>query len=289
MKKLYDSSRPAWCKLLICLVPALFLAACATAQEPVNAARDQGAATSQKAVEPAQTATTEPDPMPIIRGMCDYLRSLQQFSYHAEVSDDQVYYGGKKLEYGLEMDTFVKRPDKVRVNAEGDLVNKEFFLNGKSLTLYDRNENAYAAMQVPPNIEGALDKAHKDFGLRVALTDLASPMLWDHVSKGVEHTLYVGLHKVRGVPCHHIALDRGDIHVQVWVDVGDKPLPLKIVFLKKEPEGSPQWSAYLSNWNTSAQLGDDLFTFVAPPGVQRIKFVPAKQSPAAGKNKGGKS
>jgi hypothetical protein len=289
MKKFYDSSRRAWCTLLFCLVPVLFLAACATAQEPVASAGDKAAATGRNVGEAGRTATTEPDPMSIVRGMCDYLRSLQQFSYHAEVADDQVYYGGKKLEYGLEMDTYVKRPDKVRVNAEGDLVKKEFFLNGKSLVLYDLDENAYATMQVPPDIEGALDKAQKDFSLRVALTDLASPKLWDHVSKGVEHALYVGFHKVRGVPCHHIALDRGDIHVQVWVDAGDKPLPLKVVFLKKDPGGSPQWSAYLSNWNTSARLEDNLFTFVAPPGVQKIKFVPANQSPAAGKNKGGKS
>ncbi len=125
--------------------------------------------------EQAAATAKEPDPLAVLHQMCDYLKSLQQFSFHSEVTDDQVYLGGKKLQYGIDMETYVKRPDTVRVNAVGDLVNKQFFLDGETLTLYDKNENVYGYHRVPPDIEDALDKAHKDFGLRVALTDLASP------------------------------------------------------------------------------------------------------------------
>jgi hypothetical protein len=236
-----------------------------------------------------QPAAAEPDPMVLTQRMCDYLKSLNQFSWRAEVLDDQVYYGGKKLQYGIEMETYVRRPDKLRVNAEGDLVNKQFFFNGRTITLYDKNDNVYGTLDVPPNIEGALDKANKDFGLRVALTDLASPQLWDHVSKKTEHSLYVGLHKVRGVPCHHLAFDGADVHIQVWIDAGDKPLPRKVVFTRKKMEGSPEWVAFLTDWNTSAQLGDSLFNFMAPKGVHKIKFVPVNQPATPGKKKGGKS
>ena len=235
------------------------------------------------------TPPAEPDPMVIMKQMCDYLNSLKQFSYNSEVWDDQVYAGGKKLQYGIEMNTYVKRPDKLRVNADGDLVSKEFFFDGKTIILYDKAEKVYGAIDVPPDIEDALDKAHKDFGLKVALTDLASPRLWDHVSGKIEHSLYVGLHKVRGVPCHHVALDRGDVHLQVWIDAGAKPLPRKVVFLHKQLEGSPQWTAYLSGWKTAPHLADGLFKFVPPPGVQKIRFVPAKQQPAPEETKGDKS
>ena len=236
----------------------------------------------------AQQAKTAPNPMAVIRQACDYLKSLKQFSFRAEVTDDQVYYEGKKLQYGVAMETFVRRPDRLRVNAEGDLVNKEFFFNGKTITLYDKIAKVYASMEVPPSIEEALDKAHKDFGLRVALTDLASPLLWEHISKRFEHSLYVGMHKVRGVRCHHLAFDRDEVELQIWVDAGDKPLPRKIIFTLKKLEGSPQWTAYLSDWSSSVMLKDSLFNFVVPPGVQKIKFVPAKQTPDTGKEKGGK-
>ena len=237
-----------------------------------------------------QEATAkEPDPFFILLQMCDYLKSLQQFSFRSEVLDDQVYLGGKKLQYGIDMETYVKRPDRLRVNAEGDLVNKEFFFDGKTITLYDKDENVYGVIDVPPSIEEALDKAHNDFGLQVALTDLASPQLWDLVSRKIEHALYVGLHNVRGVPCHHLAFDAGEVHLQVWIEAGKNPLPRKVVFLHKILEGSPQWIAYLYDWKTSPRLTDALFKFTPPPGVQKIKFVPPKQPAAPGEEKGDKS
>ncbi len=248
------------------------------------------ASTASAAVAQQEPTTAkEPDPFVVLRQMCDYLKSLQQFSFHSDVTDDQVYLDGKKLQYGIDMETYVKRPDRLRVNAVGDLVKKQFFFDGKTITLYDKNEEVYGVIDVPPSIEEALDKAHKDFGLRVALTDLASPQLWDHVSSKIGHSLYVGLHKVRGVLCHHLAFDGSDVQIQVWVDAGKKPLPLKVVFTQKKLEGSPQWTAYLSDWKTAPHLADALFKFTPPKGVQKIKFFPAKQPPAPGEEKGDKS
>jgi hypothetical protein len=251
---------------------------------------------AQKEAPPAQpekAAAPEPDPRQILQKMCDYLKSEPQFSYKAEVADDQVYYGGKKLQYGIDMETLVRRPDHLRVNAEGDLVDKQLYFDGKTLTLYDKDHNVYGAMAAPPDIEGALEKANKDFGLRVALTDLASPKLCDLLNQGIKHALYVGLHKVRGVPCHHLSFDSDAAQLQVWVDAGEKPVPRKIVLTHKRLTGSPQWSAYLYDWNFSPQLTDELFAFTPPEGAEKIKFLPvqAAQAPQPGpgkKKEGGK-
>jgi len=224
--------------------------------------------------EPA-AAEKEPDPLVILKEACDFLRSLKQFSYHSEVIDEQVYYQGKKLQYGIEMDTFVKRPDMLRVNAVGDIINRQFFFNGKTITLYDKDAKIFASMEVPPDIESALEKAHQEYGVRVALTDLASPQLWDLVSKKIEHSLYVGMSEVRGVPCHHLAFDNENVNLQVWVDAGTRPLPRKIVLNHKKLEGSPEWTAYLGQWKTSAHLATAMFNFVPPSGVKEVKFFAA--------------
>ncbi len=192
------------------------------------------------------------------------------------------------------METFVKRPDRLRVNAEGDLVNKQFFFDGKTITLYDKNDNVYGILEVPPDIESALEKASKDFGVRVALTDLASPNLWELLNKRIKHSLYVGLSKIRGVPCHHLAFDGDEAHLQVWIETGDKPLPRKAVMTNKKSPGSPEWTAYFSDWNFSPQLNDNLFAFTPPPGAEKIKFVPVQAGKApktkpGKKKKGGKS
>ncbi|MDR3569588.1 MAG: DUF2092 domain-containing protein [Syntrophobacteraceae bacterium] len=234
-------------------------------------------------------ASSEPDPMAVLQRMCDYLQSLSQFSFRAEATYDEVYSEGKKLQYEARLETYVKRPDKIRVDAVGDILDKEFFLNGGAITLYDKSKNVYADMRVPPNIEGALAKAHNEYNLRVSLTELANPHLWKMLSGRIQNALYVGKTEVRGLSCYHLAFDGPNVELQVWIDAGKKPLPMKVVFVQKKVEGEPQWSAYLSDWKTTAKLSDDLFTFSPPPGVQKIKFVPRKQPAAPESGKGNKS
>jgi len=221
-----------------------------------------------------QATKTEPDPRQILHSMCDFLKSQEQFSYKAEVEDDQVYQGGKKLQYTINMETFVHRPDRLRVNAEGDLVDKQFFFNGQTITLYDKDRNVYGMLDVPPDIESALDKASREFGVRVALTDLASPKLCELLDQKIKHSLYVGMSKVRGIPAHHLSFDGDAVQVQVWIAAGDKPLPVKVVLTHKNEPASPQWAAYLSDWNFSQDLKDNLFAFVPPEGAEQIKFAP---------------
>lgn len=257
---------------------------------------------AEKPAEPApqseKAVTPSPDPLKILQTTCDFLKSQQQFSYKAEVADDEVYYEGKKLQYEIDMETWVRRPDRLRVNAEGDLIDKQFFFDGKTITLYDKDHNVYGTMEVPPDIESALEKANKDFGVRVALTDLASPTLWEILNKGIKHSLYVGMSKIRGVPCHHLSFDGDKVQLQVWIETGDKPLPRKAVLTHKDLAGSPQWVAYLYDWNFSPQVPDNLFAFNPPQGAEKIKFVPVqaaqapqapKPKPSEKKKKGGKS
>ena len=228
-----------------------------------------------------------PDPAVLLRQMCDYLKSIEQFSFRADVTYDRVYHEGKKLQYGIDIEVLAHRPDRLRINAEGDREDKQFYFNGKSIVLFDRKHKVYASEPVPPDIEEALDKVHKELGLDVALADLASPVLYDHIFRSARHSLYVGMHKVRGIPCHHLAFDRKNEHIQLWVDAGEKPLLRKISITYKKREGAPVWVALLSDWNTAASLEESLFEFNAPPDVPKIKFVPIQPTPAPEKKEGG--
>ena len=222
--------------------------------------------------------TASPPPAKIVRQMCDYLKSLQRFSYHAQVTYDAVEAGGQKVQHTFDMETSVRRPDRLRVNATGDAVNKQFFFDGKTITLYDKTARMYATMGVPADIEAALEKAHKDFNLRVALTDLASPKLYDHLSKNFPNSRNRGIDKVRGVSCHHLVFERQDVQVQLWIDAGGKPLPQKVVITEKTLPQSPQWTALLDDWNVASKFDDSQFAFVVPAGVQKINFLPAQKA-----------
>jgi hypothetical protein len=254
----------------------------------------KGTAASSRAGQ-EQKPAVDPRALEVLQKACDFLKAQQQFTYKAEVNDDQVFYGGKKLQHSFDLEASVSRPDKLRITGEGDVVNKQFIYDGKTITLYDKNRNVYVIKPAPAEIEAALDKASKELGLRIALSDLASPQLYEHVSRNLAHGLYVGIHKVRSIPCHHLAFDRPDVHVQLWIETGDKPLLRKVILTHKRVAGSPQWTATFTDWNLSPGLQDSLFAFVPPKGAEAIDFAPPqtaagqKPKPGSQKMKGGKS
>ncbi len=243
----------------------------------------------------AKAPAPTPDPKQVLQQMCDFLKNQQQFSFKAEVTDDRVYAGGRKLQYGLDVEAFFRRPDKLRINGDGDVESKQLIFDGKTLTLYDKDNNHYGTLEIAGDIDAALDKAGKEYGLHVGLAELGANRLAEHAAQGLTNALYVGESKVRGVPCHHLAFDKENVHYQLWVDAGDKPLLRKVVVTQKKLPAEPQWTAYFSDWNFAPQLADNLFTFTPPEGAQKVKFMPVKKAEAPApkgakpKKKGGKS
>ena len=98
------------------------------------------------------------------------------------------------------------------------------------------------------------------------------------MTKGLKHALYVGEGLVRGVKCHHLAFDKDDIQWQIWIDAGEKPLIRKLLINQKKLPAEPQWTAYLTDWNFSPQLSDNLFAFTPPEKATKTKFVSLKEA-----------
>jgi hypothetical protein len=243
------------------------------------------AVTAAPPAAPAPAPT--PDPKELLQKMCDFLKNQAKFSFKAEVTDDRVYAGGRKLQYGLDMEAFFQRPDKLRLNGDGDIESKQLIFDGKTLTLYDPDKKFYGVIEAPGDIDAALDKASKEYSLHVGLAELGANRLADYATQGLTNALYVGASKVRGVKCHHLAFDKANVHYQVWIEAGDKPLLRKVVVTQKKLPFAPQWTAYISDWNFSPTLGDNLFTFVPPEGAKQVKFMPVKkvEAPAPKKAK----
>ena len=226
------------------------------------------------------TAASAPTPNPsdLLRQMCDYLVSLKQFSFRADVAYDVIGPEGKKTQDTFASTIRARRPDRLRVDAKGHYVDKQFYYDGKTITLYDVPKKVYAAFTVPPDIEGALAKAHEDFNLTVALTDLASAKLYEHLAPALPSARYLGRETVNGTPCHHIGLERPGVAIELWIDTGSKPLLRKVSFVERELPQAPRWTATLKDWGLSVQLNDKVFAFKAPAQTRRIRFLPAEKN-----------
>ena len=225
----------------------------------------------------------DPQSREILLKTCEFMKSQQEFSFKAEITDDELSATGRPVQHAFDLEAFVRRPDKLRVDGQGDVVNKRFVYDGKSFTLYDKDHNVYATADAPGDIEGALDRAHKNFNLTIALADLAGANLCEHISTGISNGSYIGENIVQGVKAYHFGFDKNNMHYQLWVETGDKPLIRKIVITQPSKPYSLQWSATITGWNFDPKLQDSLFAFVPPDGAEKIDFAPVQtvRAPAA--------
>jgi hypothetical protein len=93
------------------------------------------------------------------------------------------------------------------------------------------------------------------------------------LTRGVELAHYVGVHNVEGVHCHHLVLQRKDLDLQVFVEVGEKPLLRKLVFEYPERLGSPQYTASITEWSFAAPKAE-LFAPKVPKEAAKVDFLP---------------
>ena len=137
----------------------------------------------------------------------------------------------------------------------------------------------YSSVEVPDNIDEALDYVAENYGIAPPLISLAKTNPLEILNEMATSGFYVGLNHVRGIPCHHLAYTTEEVDVQLWIDNGLTPLIQKIVITYKLEPGKPQFVAYFTDWNFSPHLPDSVFTFFKP---KNALLVPMKKIDAEG-------
>jgi len=224
-----------------------------------------------------EESSIDPQAETILRQMSAYLGGFQQFTFHIENSVDTLLPCNQKLQLLRAVDMFVKRPNRLRANIDGDEVSQELYYDGKSITLYGKDANIYASLDAPPTIDAAMDYAIESYGLVAPMVDLIYEDSYEILTGDVQSGSYVGLSKVFGVECHHLAFQEAQTDWQIWIENSKTPLPRKIVITDKWVAGAPQLTAFLNNWDSSTPIKESIFSFEAPDTVEKIEFLPAEK------------
>lgn len=109
----------------------------------------------------------------LLKQMSDYLVSRQQVALEAEATYETLLDSGQKLMFVNQLDVFLKRPDRLYVHRRGMVWDQEIFYDGKTLALFGKRANLYAATPVPPTIDQALDYATENLGLPPACSNVS--------------------------------------------------------------------------------------------------------------------
>ena len=220
-----------------------------------------------------QSTAIDPKADQLLRKMSDYLAGLEQFSVQTENTLEVVLRSGEKIQYDNPADLSMRRPNKLRADRKGDIVNQEFYYDGNTLTLYHKDLNCYATVKAPPTIDETIDFARESLDVYAPGGDLIYKNAYSILTEDVLSGFYVGMSVVGGVKCHHLAFRGNEVDWQIWIGEGDKPLPKKFIVTSKWMTGAPQFTVVTKNWNLSPKLTDDFFTFVPPKGAQKIDFI----------------
>ena len=225
----------------------------------------------------APTVVVDPRADRLLRAMGDYLKAAKEFSFHAEITFDDVQTSGQKIQFEAIDDISVRRPDRIYANYKGDTDRKRFWYDGQKVTLYDGNRNVYASEKVPPSIDAALDYVSKQLGFDPPLSDFiyddpAAVLRQDAISASD-----LGESDVDGVSCQHLAFVEKNIDWQIWIETGKACVPRKFVITYKTYPGAPKFIAVLSNWDFATPLSDSLFSADLPPDAGLISFLKAAE------------
>ncbi len=216
-----------------------------------------------------------------LKKMSEFLAKVQRFALEAEETFDEIPDGQPKMELTNLRRIAVERPNRVAADAIGDTLNRASWYDGRAVTVLDKEHNVYATIEAPGTIEATLDKLEDEYGVVLPLVDILYSDPYAVLMEGVTYGRYLGIHQAAGVSCHHLVFSQDTIEWQIWIDAGEEPLPRKLVITYVQEPGEPQYSATIRRWNLDPKFPEELFTFEAPEGAQKID-VKAMKRPQEG-------
>jgi len=215
-----------------------------------------------------------PDADEILRGMSKFLGATKAFSVSVDASIEVVTKEGQKLQMANSGSLVVERPSRVYMTRHGKFADTEAFYDGKKLTFYGKNMNAYLQRDVAGSIDDALGALERDMGIPAPAGDLLLANPYPALTSGITGSGYYGVEYVGGVPSHHLAFRTAVVDWQLWVKAEGDPLPMKYVITTKGVEGSPQFSVQFGNWNLKPKIAANRFSFAAPKGAKKLDKLP---------------
>jgi hypothetical protein len=222
----------------------------------------------------AQSDEIEPQAVTLLQSATDFLAARQSFSVDTRSTLEAVLTTGQKLEFDFAVTLSVVRPNRLRADRAGDLVNQVFSYDGKTLTLFNPDDGYYATAAAPPTIEGMLDFAREKLDIVAPAGDLVSEDAFSILMEDVTTAFVVGKAVVDGVVCNHLAFRNPDTDFQIWIEDGGQPLIHKMVITSADVAGEPDFSVLLTSWNLEPEFGEGFFTFVPPAEAMKIDFLP---------------
>ncbi len=206
----------------------------------------------------------------ILKTMSDFIAGQKNFSITFDTDIEVVTPEFQKIQFASSGQALISRPDKIRVDRIGGYADVEAVSDGKTFTLYGKNANVFAQIPAPKSIEELVDNLRTGASADLPGADLLLSNSYDELMTDVVDARHIGRGVIDGIECEHLAFRAPDADWQIWIEVGDRPVPRKFVITSKGTSQAPQYTMRIKEWKTEAPAAPGAFVFNAKPGAQKV-------------------
>ncbi len=225
-------------------------------------------AMTMAAIVPAQTRAQENDAKAILQAMSDYVGSQKTirlaFDSDIEIITPQL----EKIQFTNSGEALVSRPDKLRARRVGGYSDVALFFDGKTASIYGKHINGYAQFDASGTVDQLIHALREGHGVALPGADLLLSNSYDLLVTGVQEAKHIGRGVIDDIECEHLAFRNFDTDWQLWVEVGEQPIPRKLVITSKTINSAPQYTLRVKTWATGIEPSPEAFAFTPPAGAQ---------------------
>ena len=210
------------------------------------------------------------DAKAILKAMSDFMGSQQTIGLTFDSDIEIITPELEKLQFTNSGEVLLSRPDKLRAHRQGGYADVEMVFDGKTVSILGKNLNGYAQLEAPGSVDQLLEALRAGHGVALPGADLLQSKSFDTLVAGVLEAKHIGRGVIDGVECEHLAFRNFDTDWQLWVEVGDRPMPRKMVITSKTVNNAPQYTLRVKSWKTDVVPAADAFTFTPPANATQL-------------------
>jgi len=218
----------------------------------------------------SQALASEQDAKAILRSMADYLSAQQTVEFTFDSDIEVITPAMEKIQFASSGAGVLSRPDKLRARRTGGYTDVELIFDGQTISILDHAGNAYSQIEAPGTVDQLIHTLRAGHGVALPGGDLLLTQVYDVLVADVLEAKYIGHGVIDGRECEHLAFRNLEADWQIWVEIGSRPMPCKMVITSKSVGGAPQYTLRLKEWRTGVEPAADAFAFAPPEGATML-------------------
>ena len=221
-------------------------------------------------VAPMASAASADDAKAILKSMSDYVGSQQAIDLTFDSDIEVITPNLEKLQFASSGELSLNRPNQLRARRTGGYADVSLYFDGKVASVHGHNLNAFASFEAPGSIDQLIHALRDGHGVALPGADLLLSNSHEVLLADVIDARHIGRGVIDGVECEHLAFRNFDTDWQLWVEVGERAIPRKLVVTSKTINSAPQYTLRIKSWKSGEKHAKSFFTFEPTKGMTQL-------------------